>query len=255
MKRYTVKELAKLAQVSIRTLHHYDGIGLLKPAFRSEKKYRLYGKNELLRLQQILFYKELGLSLKAISEVLDDKNFNHIAALENQRSSLLSEQKRITILLKTIDKTILKLKGKKMITDKELYAGFSKEEVSSMRTKSKKKFGEAEVQRSEKYLKSLSKEAFKQLQNEQSEIFKNLLALSKEDVASEVVQLEISKHYTNTRKFWGTNGTADTQKSDYKGLGKLYTAEESYCQIDGKHYAGLAKFISAAIQHFAKTQL
>ena len=88
MKKYSVKKLAKLAGVTVRTLHHYDKIDLLKPALRSDKHYRYYGQEELLRLQQILFYKELGFPLQEIKEILEDPDFDLIEALESHKKAL-----------------------------------------------------------------------------------------------------------------------------------------------------------------------
>ncbi|MBA4145294.1 MAG: MerR family transcriptional regulator, partial [Cytophaga sp.] len=88
MVSYSVKELSEIAGVSVRTLHLYDEIGLLKPSTRTEARYRLYGENELLRLQQILFYKELGISLEEIRSILDDPEFDLLQALESHKVAL-----------------------------------------------------------------------------------------------------------------------------------------------------------------------
>lgn len=255
MKKYKVKELAELTCVSVKTLHHYDKIGLLSPAVRSEKKYRLYGENELYRLQQILFYKELGVSLSAIAEILDDRNFDQVEALNKHKNNLLNEKLRIDELVLTIDKTILQLKGKTMISDKELYKGFNQEEIEKIKKESKKKFGEDNFKTSEKYLKSLSKDQFEILKLEQKEIFKNLLNLSSENIESETVQLEVARLYQNIRKFWGTHGSPSSQKSEFKGLGKLYVADKNYTKVDGELHEGFPEFLSEAMNHFAKTQL
>ena len=88
MTRYSVKQVAKLAGVSVRTLHHYDKIGLLKPAERAESRYRYYYRKDLLRLQQILFFKELGFQLNQISDMLNDEEFDILEALKFQRIEL-----------------------------------------------------------------------------------------------------------------------------------------------------------------------
>ncbi len=88
MSKYSVKELAELAGVSVRTLHHYDQIDLLKPSYRSEKGYRFYERKELLLLQQILFYRKLGLTLAGIDAIINDSSFNLINALESHKKNL-----------------------------------------------------------------------------------------------------------------------------------------------------------------------
>ena len=90
--RYSVKQVSELSGVTIRALHHYDQIGLLKPAERSEKRYRYYDEDSLLRLQQILFYRELGFSLDETKDILDDPDYDYIQALKKHREKLWSEK-------------------------------------------------------------------------------------------------------------------------------------------------------------------
>ena len=99
MKVYTVSRLAKLAGVSVRTLHHYDETGLLKPSFRSESGYRQYQREDLLRLQQILFYRELDFSLSEIKDILDDPEYDEVQALVSHRQSIEQRIERLSNLL------------------------------------------------------------------------------------------------------------------------------------------------------------
>src|ERR1700712_6036430 len=127
MTRYTVKEVAKLSGVSVRALHHYDEIGLLKPACVGANGYRYYGREELLRLQQILFHRELGLSLEEVGRVLDAKGFDKVAALRAHRAKLEAETKRYRQLMRTIDDTLAALEGDAKMEDKAMYRGFDPE--------------------------------------------------------------------------------------------------------------------------------
>ncbi|WP_343702573.1 MerR family transcriptional regulator [Chitinophaga sp.] len=95
MDNYSVKKLARLAGVSVRTLHLYDKMGLLEPSVRTQARYRLYGEKELLRLQQILFYRELDFPLKEIRDILDDPTFDLAQALEGHKKALQARQERI----------------------------------------------------------------------------------------------------------------------------------------------------------------
>lgn len=255
MKKYSAKGLSKIAGVSVRTLHHYDEIGLLKPAIRTEAKYRLYGEDELLKLQQILFFKELDFPLKEIIDILDNPDFDVMKALKSHQQALISRQERISIMLNTIEKTVSNLKGKKMITDKELYEGFSKENVTKIRNEAIENYGLEKVETSENYLKKLSKEQLEQLKDEQMRIFRGLFELSDKDFKCDVVQIEISRHYKNIRKYWGTDGSSNTQWREYKGLGELYIADERFTMIDGKVQSEFARFLSNAMTYFANTQL
>src|ERR1044071_7499826 len=111
MKMLTVKQVAKVSGVSVRALHHYDGIGLLKPASIGRNNYRYYGRDELLRLQQILLHRELDIPLSDIRAILDDPRFDQLDALRTQREKLAAEAKRYAELVRTIDRTIADLNG------------------------------------------------------------------------------------------------------------------------------------------------
>jgi DNA-binding transcriptional MerR regulator len=122
---YTVKQVAELSGVSVRTLHFYDETGLLKPAYVGANGYRFYEEPQLLTLQQILFYRELELELKQIKQVLGRAEFERVAALESHRQVLEEKLTRTRSLLGTIDKTIAHLKGREQMTTEEMFAGFS----------------------------------------------------------------------------------------------------------------------------------
>jgi DNA-binding transcriptional MerR regulator len=122
---YKVTELAAISGVSVRTLHFYDETGLLKPAYVAENGYRFYEEAQLLTLQQILFYRELGFELKQIKQVLGRAGFQKLAALQSHRKVLQGDFARIQRLIETIDKTIQHLKGTRKMKTKEMFAGFS----------------------------------------------------------------------------------------------------------------------------------
>src|SRR5688572_26308475 len=107
---YTVKAVADIAGVSVRTLHHYDEIGLLKPAAHSAAGYRLYAERDLERLQQILFFKELGFDLREIKRVLSDPTFDRRRALTEHRALLLERQERLRRLIASVDRTLKAIK-------------------------------------------------------------------------------------------------------------------------------------------------
>src|SRR5689334_2313491 len=110
---YTVKKLAAMSGVSVRTLHWYDEVGLLKPAYHGANGYRYYEEAQLLKLQQILFYRELGFELKQIKRILSRSDFDKVNALESHRKVLRKNLSRTRKLIETIDKTIGHLKGTK----------------------------------------------------------------------------------------------------------------------------------------------
>jgi DNA-binding transcriptional MerR regulator len=122
---YTVKQVARMSGVSVRTLHFYDELGLLKPAFQSPNGYRFYEEPQLLTLQQILFYRELGLELKQIKAILGRPDFEKLAALMSHREVLKETLARTRTLLRTIDNTAEHLKGGKQMMNEEMFVGFT----------------------------------------------------------------------------------------------------------------------------------
>src|SRR6187431_2770827 len=121
---YTVKQVARMSGVSVRTLHFYDEVGLLKPAYVGANGYRFYEEPQLLILQQILFYRELGFELKEIKRILGRADFENVAALESHRQVLEKNLIRTRSLLETIDRTIQHLKGARKMKSEEMFAGF-----------------------------------------------------------------------------------------------------------------------------------
>jgi DNA-binding transcriptional MerR regulator len=122
---YTVKQVAEMSGVSVRALHFYDETGLLKPAYLGANGYRHYEEAQLLKLQQILFYRELGFELKRIKRILGRRDFEKIAALESHRQVLEKNLARTRRLIDTIDKTIEHLKGTRKMKSEEMFAGFN----------------------------------------------------------------------------------------------------------------------------------
>ncbi|MBD2755849.1 MerR family transcriptional regulator [Spirosoma validum] len=255
MRPYSVKNLAKLAGVSVRTLHHYDRLGLLKPSVRTEARYRLYGQNELIRLQQILFYKELDFSLEEIFHILEDPNFNLLTALESHKQALEARQDRLATLLKTIDKTISTLKGDRvMLTNEELYEGFPKGQ--EYRQEAIDKYGAKTVEDSEQKLRQLDKAGFEQLKADQQDIAQTLAGMVNLDPASAIVQQQIARHYQNIRGFWGESVCQSKNMAEaYKGLAKLYIDDPRFTSQNGQANPDYAHFLNKAMVHFSDTQL
>lgn len=123
---YTVKQLAKISGVSVRTLHWYDEKELLKSSYHGSNGYRYYEEEQLLMLQQILFFRELGFNLDDIQKLLSQDDFDKVRALQSHKQVLTEEINRKSNLITTIDKTTSHLRGKETMQDNELYYGFDK---------------------------------------------------------------------------------------------------------------------------------
>jgi DNA-binding transcriptional MerR regulator len=251
MKHYAVKKLAKMAGVSVRTLHYYDQIGLLKPSVRTSAGYRFYGEAELYRLQQVLFYRELDFELKHIGDILDDADFNLEQALEGHRQMLLSKKHRIEALLTTVEKTIFHLKNKVKMNVDDLYEGLPKEQAAAWRTEAKAKWP-GQVEHTEKQLLTMDKESFQQLQDGFKANWSKLASLSHLDPATAAVQAEIDRHYAYILQFWGKTGH---QAEAYSGLGDLLAADERYTQVNGVANPAFGRFMQQAIHIYVATKL
>jgi DNA-binding transcriptional MerR regulator len=127
MDKHTVRQLARLSGVSVRTLHYYDEIGLLKPASVGANGYRYYGTSELLRLQQIMLHRELGLPLATIAALLDSSESSRVDRLQHYRQELVQRIAHHHELIETVDRTIASLEGEGSVDISRLYKGFSAE--------------------------------------------------------------------------------------------------------------------------------
>lgn len=250
------RKLAILAGVSVRTLHHYDRIGLLKPAGRTEARYRSYGPAELLRLQQILFYKELDFSLEEIRTILEAPDFDLPTALRGQRAALQARRDRLTTLLTTIDNTISHLThNPTMLTTEELYAGFPNDQAEAYRREVIKKYGAHTAEASEQHLRQLGKAGFEQLKAEQKDINRTIASMLHLDPASAEVQQQVARHYANIVGFWGPSVAPADRLPAYRGLAQLYLDDPRYTSgANGVNDPAYAAFLSQAIRHFVDMQ-
>lgn len=259
MSSYTVRQVAAFAGVSVRTLHLYDEIGLLKPANRTESRYRLYGEQELLRLQQILFYKELDFSLEEIGRILDSPDFDIVQALSQHKISLAAKRERLDTLLETIDKTINHIihtrnEGDFQMKPEELYEGLPKEFATTYRDEAHKHWGNA-VKKSEEALRKMNKSDLAKLREDFKENWKILSTMTAQDPTSDAVQERIVRHYALTRALWGISASSDNQAAQFQGLGELYIEDTRFTEVDGVQVLGFGAFMSKAMTYFVETTL
>jgi len=253
MDNYSVKKLSQLAGVSVRTLHLYDKMGLLKPSVRTEARYRLYGEKELLRLQQILFYRELDIPLKDIQTILDDPEFDLLKALEAHKKALLARKERINTLVGTIEKTLITLKNKTMLEVEDLYKGLPVEKLKAYREEAMSKWGKQTIEEVENALRSFSKEDMETTKAALKDTTERLGALMSGDPRSKEVQECIAKRYQIIMRL--TGGKINLNKLDYfRKLGELYVEDNRYTPVDGMPNKELAGFIKEATDYYVKTQ-
>lgn len=250
MTKYSVKQLSKLAGVSIRTLHHYDKIDLLKPSFRSEKGYRFYEREQLLKLQQILFYKELQFPLQEIREILNDAEFDVVAALNYHRREIEKQYGKMAELLKTIDKTLAEMKNKdNLLTDEEIYHGFDKSEVSSIKEEVSRRWGQDQLEEVENRIRKMGKEGWQNAQQKGEEVNQLLADLMELEPSDINVQKAISLHFRQLNLYY------EVSKERYLGLAKMYVEDERFKEHYDKYRPGLAQFIKAGIEVYCENGL
>ena len=250
MKLYTVHELAGLAGVSIRTLHHYDQIGLLEPALRTDAGYRLYGERSLLKLQQILFFKELDFPLDEITDILGDPGFDQVKALKEHGKLLRGRAERLKRLIKVVKKTIKKLtEGNMPMTDKELYEGFTKEQVARYKREVREKFDPKLVVESERRVRKMTKNEMAAIRKEQEDIPALLALLIDKEPGIAAVQKLIARHHALIERFYPASAEV------YRGLGRLYTEHKDFRKFYEKHRPGLAAFMKEAMAYYANHTL
>ncbi len=243
---YTVAELSSLAGISVRTLHHYDEIGLLTPARKDGNGYRLYGEKELLLLQQILFYKELGLKLKEVKSIINAPEFDIISALEIHHKELNKRISRYKNLMCTLENTIQKLKKKIKMKDSELYEGLNPKEITSMRKEVTERWGKETLAESENNVKMAGKAKFEDVKK-RSEVINNRLAeLMSLDPGHERVQDAIKDFHKNMNFYY------EVTKERLLGLGQMYVDDERFTAHYDDIKPGLAAFINEAIKVYCK---
>ncbi len=247
---YTVKELARLAGVSARTLHHYDAIGLLRPESRTEAGYRLYGANELKRLQQILFFKELDFELPAIAAMLDSPGFDEKHALQRHRELLLMRRQRLDRLLDTVDSTLNALKGDQTMNDKEYFENFDMSAIDDAKAKYAKEVDEKypgwrERDKTKRYGKQEWAEVTRAGQRIQEELAA-LMDAGKEPCDA-AVQAVINRHF-----HYIDSNFYDCSMEIYEGLSDLYVSDSRFTGNIDKTRPGLAEFQSRAMKVYCK---
>ncbi len=250
MGRYRIKKLADLAGVSVRTLHHYDQIGLLIPSQRSSKGYRIYETADLLRLQQILFFREIDMSLLDIKGVLDGRNFDQVEALKEHRKLLKRRSERLDRMMKTVDKTIRLLKEATVsINDEALYAGLSREEIERYKQEIKERYDPDLVAESNRRVAKMSKEQIAAIKLEGDDVTREIADLADRPPDDPEVQNLIARHHAWIEHFYTAN------RSVYTGLGQLYTEDAGFREYYDAFRPGLADFMKAAMAIYAEHAL
>jgi len=256
MSRYTVRQVARMSGVSVRTLHHYDQIGLLRPASVGENGYRYYGREELLRLQQILFHRELEFPLEAIRAVLAAPDFDRLEALRRHRTRLAAEARRNRGLLGPLDKTLAPLEGAATMDEKTLYQGLAPEKQADYEAWLVDRYGDraqAEIDHGKAVMKGWKAGDFAGFTAEIEAIEVELANAMAGGLPpdSAAVNAIVRRHHAWVARSWKAPPTRDA----YLGLAQMYGDHPDFRSGYEDGAPGLLEYLQAALTAFADAAL
>ena len=248
--RHTVKQVAKASGISVRALHHYDEIGLLKPEI-GQNGYRYYGQDELLRLQRILFYRELGIALAEIGRMLDDPAFNTRAALVELRQRVEAEIDRRRDLARTIDRTLALIDAGKPLNAQRLFDGVSPEKQAAWEAELTDRYGDPAseaIRQSRNAHAALSPAGLVDFKAEIDAIHARFVALIGRGLQpdSDEAQAETARHYRWVSRSWRPDAGA------YAALGALYIDHNEFRDMYDALHPQLAPFLAGAMAVYAQ---
>lgn len=255
MKTYTVNQLAQLAGISVRALHHYDEIGLLKPAFTGDNRYRYYGEEELLRLQQILIHRELDIPLTEIGILLDAPGVDRLTMLQQQREHLDARVKRYAGMVKTIDRTIARLKGDRAMKDADLYAGVvSPEKQAAYEQWLTERYGpemKTQIDASRETMSRLGKGGVADAMKDLEPIEQGLAEGLRRGIPPQATSLDpiIARHRDWVARSWGRDCTPQA----YAGLADIYEHPDFQARYEAIE-PGFAAYLTTAMRAWARRQ-
>jgi DNA-binding transcriptional MerR regulator len=247
---YTVNQLAQISGVSTRALRYYHQIGLLTPKRISSTGYRIYGTREVDRLQQILFYKEMGMSLEDIGKILNSPDFNRLKALKEHKERLMEKRMQLDMLIENVKKTIESAEGRMDMSDKEKFYGFKKQLLEQNEKEygkeTRERDGEKTVEESNRKFMSMSEEDFNKMQAVEKEMIQAIQdGMAEKDPGGEAGQRAARLHKEWLGFYWPSYS-----KEAHAGLARMYTEDERFKAYYDKIRPGAAEFLRDAILIF-----
>jgi DNA-binding transcriptional MerR regulator len=243
---YTVKQLSDLAGVTIRTLHHYDEIALLKPSRLGDNGYRYYDDDALFRLQQILFYREIGLELAQIKDVLDSPDFDLVTALRSHRKLLQDKAHRLKKLIETVDSTMMHLAGEMDMSRKRLFEAFTDEQQKDYERLARLEYGPTTVNESIRRWNSYTKAQQEAIRDEGNQVYAEMVDALEAGLPAHdpKVQALLVRWHNHIHYFY--EPTLDT----LRGLGDLYNTSRDFIANFQKQHPDLPAYLQQAITQY-----
>jgi DNA-binding transcriptional MerR regulator len=245
---YTVKQLSALAGVTPRTLHYYDQIGLLKPTRIAENGYRYYGDESLLRLQQILFYRELDIPLDEIKSIMGRHDFDVMGALQSHRDALKKQVTRLNRLLQTVDNTINHLKGNQTMSEKSFFEGFSEEEQERYAAEAEQLYDPETVRESNRKWKSYSTDKKQAIMEEGKQVYLDMIAAMLKGAASSEAQVIVERWRKHMDYFW------TPELDQLVALATGYVEDPRFKANFDKMHPQLAEFMRDAVKVYVENK-
>ncbi|MGE5379895.1 MAG: MerR family transcriptional regulator [Methylocystaceae bacterium] len=251
---YTIQKLGRMAGVSTRTLRYYDEVGLLKPARINSSGYRIYGLAEVDRLQQILFYRELGMGLENISELISSPSFDEVKALKEHRQQLLDKRAQLDLLLINVDKSIALKEGRIIMTDQEKFEGFKQKLIDDNEARYGKevreKYGDQAADQANARIKSMSPSQYDEVNRLGQEVLETLYkAVDTGDPAGDLAQKAADLHRQWLTFFWNKYS-----KEAHAGVARMYVEDERFKKYYDEKKPGAAAFLRDAVLIYTGTQ-
>ena len=250
---YSIQELSRLSGVTTRTLRWYDQIGLLKPSRVAESGYRYYGGAEVDRLQDILYYRALGVELARIKECLDDPSFDRLAALQNHLAALEAERERLETLIQSVKDTIGAEERKEYMSDEQKFEAFKKRAVAHNEevygAEIRAKYGDKEVDEANAAVMNLTQEQYREWISLGQEIQERLEAAVQAGLSPEN---EAGKEICALHRRWLTITGNRYDSAKHRGIAELYVMDERFTAYYDKRLPGCARFLRDAVANWAK---
>lgn len=245
-----MSQVARVAHVTIRTLHHYDEIGLLVPSARTASGYRIYDEGDLLRLHQILIFRELGFSLEGIGQILDAPAFERGEALRAQKELLGESLEKTKAVIRAVDAALEALKGGTRMDRKKMFEGFEEFDHAQYEDEARERWGKTEAYKeSMRRTKQYTKDDWARIKADSEAVEKRLAELleaGKDPDTPEVMDAAEAHRLHMNRWFYPVSHAMHLE------LGRMYVADPRFTAYYEERADGLAAFVAAAIEANAK---
>lgn len=250
---YSIHELSRLSGVSTRTLRWYDEIGLLKPGRVADSGYRYYGPAQVDRLQDILFYRALGVELARIRECLDEPSFDRLAALRGHLEALQAQKERLEHLIRSVEQTIDCEERREAMNDEAKFAAFKQKAVAENEAaygqEARQKYGDAAVDRSNRAVLGMTQEQYAEWTALDEELRRRLEAAVTAQLAPDS---EEGRTIFELHRRWLSMTDRKLTPAKHKGIAELYVLDERFTAYYNRTVSGCAQFLRDAVAQWAE---